>query len=57
MLQTLMDTDAGTGLMHEGFDADCPEHFTREWFAWANSLFSLFVIEQQGLGKAVVDAD
>ena len=57
LLQTLMDTDAGTGLMHEGFDADCPEHFTREWFAWANSLFSLFVIEQQGLGKAVVDAD
>lgn len=50
LLRTLMDTDAGTGLMHESFRADRPEQFTREWFAWANSLFSLFVIEQCGLG-------
>jgi len=26
--------------MHEGFDADDPNNYTRPWFAWANSLFS-----------------
>ena len=25
--------------MHESFDPDAPERFTREWFAWANSMF------------------
>ena len=49
LLRTLTETDAGLGLMHEGFDADCPEKFTREWFAWANSLFALFVMEHRGL--------
>lgn len=39
MLKTLLGTHAGTGLMHEGFDADDPTQFTRPWFAWANSLF------------------
>lgn len=29
---------AGTTYMHEGFHKDRPEEFTREWFAWANSL-------------------
>jgi meiotically up-regulated gene 157 (Mug157) protein len=36
-------TDAGTYLMHEGFNVDDPNEFTRPWFAWANSLFSEFV--------------
>lgn len=49
LLRTLTETDAGLELMHEGFDADCPEKFTREWFAWANSLFALFVMEHRGL--------
>ena len=30
--------------MHEGFDLDDPSQFTREWFAWANSLFAEFVM-------------
>lgn len=44
LLETLMNTDAGTGLMHEGFHKDDPSQFTRPWFAWANSLFAEFVI-------------
>ena len=44
-------TDGGTGFMHEGFDADCPEEFTRDWFAWANTMFSEFVLSLTG--KAV----
>lgn len=37
-------TDGGTKFMHEGFNADCPEEFTRDWFAWANTMFSEFVL-------------
>ncbi|CQR45845.1 hypothetical protein BN1058_00085 [Paraliobacillus sp. PM-2] len=44
-------TDGGTGYMHEGFNADSPEEFTRDWFAWANSMFSEFVLSLTG--KAV----
>ncbi|QTH43399.1 glycoside hydrolase family 125 protein [Cohnella sp. LGH] len=40
LLEMLLSTDAGTGFMHEGFDADDPSLFTRPWFAWSNSLFA-----------------
>ncbi len=39
LLRMLLDTHAGTGLMHESFDPDAPERYTRAWFAWANSMF------------------
>ena len=45
LLEKLLQTDAGTGLMHEGFHKDDPTQFTRPWFAWANSLFAEFVIK------------
>ncbi len=38
-IQTLQNTHAGTGLMHEGFHKDDASNFTRKWFAWANTLF------------------
>lgn len=38
-LHWLKTTHAGTGFMHEAFDQDDPSHFTRTWFAWANTLF------------------
>ncbi len=40
ILYMLETTDAGTNLMHEGFDANNPEKFTRPWFSWSCSLFS-----------------
>lgn len=40
LIDTIVNTDAGTDYMHEGFDANNPEDYTRPWFAWANSLFS-----------------
>ena len=49
LLKTLLATDAGTGYMHEGFHCDRPEEFTRDWFAWSNSLFALYVLEYFGL--------
>ena len=45
LLELLLSTDAEKGVMHEGFHCDHPENFTREWFAWANSLFALFVMK------------
>ncbi len=45
LLEALMATDAGTGLMHESFNMDDPGKFTRPWFAWANSLFAEFVMK------------
>ena len=45
ILNVLMSTDAGTGLMHEGFHADCPDRYTRPWFSWANAMFCELVLD------------
>lgn len=44
MVDVMLRTTAGTGLMHEGFDPDDPSRFSRPWFAWANSLFAELVL-------------
>ena len=44
-LHWLKTTDANTGFMHEAFDQDDPSHYTRAWFAWANSLFGELVVD------------
>jgi meiotically up-regulated gene 157 (Mug157) protein len=44
-LHWLATTDADTGFMHEAFDQDDPSHYTRAWFAWANSLFGEMIID------------
>ncbi|CBA16704.1 glycoside hydrolase family 125 protein [Xanthomonas albilineans] len=44
-LQWLKSTDAGSGFMHESFDKDDPAHFTRSWFAWANTMFGELIID------------
>jgi len=41
----LKSTDAGTGFMHEAFDKDNAGVYTREWFAWANSLFGELILK------------
>ena len=38
-IQMLKNTHGETGFMHEGFHKDDPKNFTREWFAWTNTLF------------------
>ena len=43
MIDLILSTDGGKELMHEGFDANDPANFTREWFAWSNSLFAELV--------------
>jgi meiotically up-regulated gene 157 (Mug157) protein len=44
-LTTLQKTHAGTGFMHEAFDKDDPNKFTRAWFAWANTIFGELVLK------------
>jgi uncharacterized protein len=43
-LTWLKNTDAGTGFMHESFHKDDARHFTRPWFAWANTLFGELIL-------------
>ncbi len=44
-LHMIKATHAGTGFMHEAFDKDDAKHFTRSWFAWANSLFGELLVK------------
>jgi meiotically up-regulated gene 157 (Mug157) protein len=44
-LQTLKEGHGGTGFMHESFHQDDPTRFTREWFAWANTLFGELILK------------
>ena len=39
VLDTLVKTDGGTGVLHEGFHKDDSTQYTREWFSWPNMLF------------------
>ncbi len=43
-LQTLKQTHAESGFMHETFHKDDASNFTRKWFAWANTLFGELII-------------
>ena len=50
-IRMLMKTDAGTGFMHESFNKDNPEKFTRAWFAWQNTLLGELILKLIGDGK------
>ena len=50
-IKMLMDTEAGTGFIHESFHKDDAKKFTREWFAWQNSLFGELIIHLINSGK------
>lgn len=52
ILGILANTDADTGYMHEGFNADNPNEFTRKWFAWSNSIFAEFV--ESAVDKGII---
>jgi hypothetical protein len=44
-LRVLKNTHAGAGFMHEAFDKDDPNKFTRSWFAWANTMFGELIVK------------
>lgn len=44
-LRWLKTTHAGTGFIHESFNKDDPDTFSRPWFAWANGLFGDLILD------------
>jgi hypothetical protein len=44
-IKMLKTTHAGTGFMHESFDKDNPNDYSRDWFAWANTLFGELILK------------
>ena len=56
-LRVLIKSSAGTGLLHESFNADNASDYTRAWFAWCNSLFGGLIVqlvqERPGLLKLI----
>lgn len=50
LVDRLLATTGGTGLMHESFDCNEPTRFTRPWFGWANSLFAELVLRRLEVG-------
>ena len=47
-LDILETTDAGTGNMHEAFNVDRPEEFSRAWFSWADMTYVKLVLDSVG---------
>ena len=48
MIDLAASTDGGKMLMHEGFCVKDDTQYTREWFAWANAMFSELVMDYCG---------
>ena len=44
-LDLLVRSSAGTGLMHEAFDVNDVNKYTRSWFAWANGLLGELLLQ------------
>ena len=50
-LVMLQNTDAGKGLIHESFHKDNAAKYTRDWFAWQNTLFGELILKLVNEGK------
>ena len=50
-IEMLLATVADTGFMHESFNVDDASDFTREWFAWQNTLFGELILKLINEGK------
>ncbi|MDE6048849.1 MAG: glycoside hydrolase family 125 protein [Paramuribaculum sp.] len=50
-VRMLMNTDADTGFMHESFNVNDANDFTRSWFAWQNTLFGELILKLIDDGK------
>jgi uncharacterized protein len=50
-LDMLKRTHAGTWMMHESFNKNNPAEYTRDWFAWANSMFGEMILNIYNLRR------
>ena len=51
-MRMLLTTDANTGMIHESFNVNDADNYTRPWFAWQNTLFGELVLHLVDNGKA-----
>ena len=51
-LRMLISTDDNKGFIHESFNVDNPSDYTRDWFAWQNTLFGELIMYLIDNGKA-----
>lgn len=56
-LKMLKTTHAKTGFMHESFNKDNAEKFTRKWFAWANTLFGELIMHLNNERPGILSAE
>lgn len=49
IVATLLRTDASKGLMHESFNVNNSNEYTREWFSWANMMFCELALDVAGI--------
>ncbi len=54
-LAMLKRTHAGTGFMHESFNPNEPQDFTRKWFAWANTIFGELILKIYNERRAILN--
>ena len=50
MLHYIVASDVGDHRLHESFNPNWPESFTRDDFAWPNALYAEFVLERRAEG-------
>ena len=56
-LKMLKNTHADTGFMHEGFDKDNASLYSREWFAWANTLFGELILKIYNENRNILSSE
>lgn len=56
-LSMLKRTHAGTGFMHESFNPNDPQDFTRKWFAWANTIFGELILKIYNERKQILNQE
>ncbi len=54
-IKMLKETHADTGFMHESFHKDDAIKYTRDWFAWANTLFGEMIIKVHNEHPEILD--
>jgi meiotically up-regulated gene 157 (Mug157) protein len=52
----LAASDVGDHRLHESFNADWPESYTRDDFAWPNALFAQMMLGRQGRLPPILEA-
>jgi meiotically up-regulated gene 157 (Mug157) protein len=56
VMKYIAASDTGDHRLHESFNSDWPESYTREDFAWPNALFAQMMLGRQGRLPAILES-